>query len=196
MEKKEYFNLDRVELEKLPKAKLIDIIFEQYEIFSLQIEEKQKKLTDLSEQLAKANQEQDEHKKKKINKEVNQPTSKKPEWDKDGNPKPKGKKRKKKTKRKKRPGSGNVKKIKVVAETNHIPLDDCPNCGMDLSNKEGTPKAGRTVEDIEPPQETTTLSKEIEQSKWCPKCKLIVSSKTEKALPGSDIGLNATIEMA
>ena len=50
--------------------------------------------------------------------------------------------------------------------------------------------------DIDPPRKKTTLCKEIEQLKWCPRCKKMVSSKTEKALPGSDIGLNATIEIA
>jgi transposase len=81
-------------------------------------------------------------------------------------------------------------------EVNHIPLDACPDCGTDLSDREGTEKSGRIVEDIVSAQDKTTLSKEIEQSKWCPVCKRMVSSKTQKALPGSDIGLNATIEMA
>jgi len=52
------------------------------------------------------------------------------------------------------------------------------------------------VEDIAPPEQKTTVSEEITHSKWCPKCKKIVCSRTEKALPGSDIGLNATIEIA
>ena len=51
-------------------------------------------------------QEQDEEKNKQINKEVNQPSSKKPEWDKDGNPINKKKKKNQTRKSKKAlPGS-------------------------------------------------------------------------------------------
>jgi transposase len=52
------------------------------------------------------------------------------------------------------------------------------------------------VEDTQAPAEKTCVTEESEETKWCATCKKIVSSKTEKALPGSDIGLNATIEMA
>ena len=52
------------------------------------------------------------------------------------------------------------------------------------------------MEDITPPAEKTTLSTEVTESKWCDRCKKMVSSTSEKALPGSDIGLNAMIEMA
>lgn len=190
--------VDRAELQALSKAELIQMILDQRELFTIQIDEKDKRINELAEQLASLNQERDEQKNKEINRHVNEPSSKKPEWDKDGNPKPKAKKnKKKKKKRKKRSGSGNVNKQDLEPdEVNHIALDSCPDCGTDLSDREGREKSGRIVEDIAPPQDKTTLSKEIEQSKWCPSCKRMVSSKTQKALPGSDIGLNATIEMA
>lgn len=188
---------DKAGLEKLPKAKLIALILEQREEMRIRLEEKDEQIAELSEQLAKLQGEIDTEKAgqkiKDINKHVNQPTSKKPEWDKDGNPK----KKKKKKKRKKRPGCGNVKKTDIEPdEVNHIPLDSCPDCATDLRDKGGREKSGRIVEDTAPPQDKTTLSKEIEETKWCPRCKKMVSSKTQKALPGSDIGLNATIEMA
>ena len=52
------------------------------------------------------------------------------------------------------------------------------------------------MEDIAPPAEKTTVFKEVTESKWCDQCKKMVSSTSEKALPGADIGLNAMIEMA
>ena len=91
---------DKAGLEKLSKAKLIAMILEQREDTRIRLEEKDKQITELSEQLAKLQGEIDKEKTgqkiKDINKHVNQPTSKKPEWDKDGNPKPatKGTKRK------------------------------------------------------------------------------------------------------
>ena len=97
---------DKAGLEKLPKAKLIAIILEQREDMRIRLEEKDKRITELSEQLAKLQgeieQEKAGQKIKDINKGVNQPTSKRPEWDKDSNPKPttkgQNKKRNKKNK--------------------------------------------------------------------------------------------------
>ncbi len=172
--------LDETALKKLTKSRLIDCTVML-----------QKELVELR---AKQQQEQDEQIKKKINEEANKPSSKKAEWDKDGYPTQNNHKKKK---RSKRPGSGNAKKTNINPdEVNTIPLDSCPDCGLDVRSRKSTDKPGRMVEDINPPQEKTTLSKEIEQWKWCPRCKKMVSSKTEKALPGSDIGLNATIEIA
>jgi hypothetical protein len=84
---------DKAGLLILSKAKLIAMILGQREDTRIQLEEKDKQITGLSEQLAKLQGEIDNEKAgkkiKDINKHVNQPTSKKPEWDKDGNPKPK-----------------------------------------------------------------------------------------------------------
>lgn len=192
-----YADLDKASLENLSKARLIKVVLEQRKTFHCQLDEKEKQIVELKEQLFKLTQEREAGKHKDINKHVNEPSSKKPEWNKDGNPKPKSTKRKKMKKRSKRSGCGNVKKSDIEPqETNHIPLDTCPDCSINLSHRTGTEKSGRIIEDIAPPQEKTTISKEIEIAKWCPECKRMVSSKTEKALPGSDIGLNATIEMA
>ncbi len=181
--------LEYAELNALPKAKLIVVILEQ----RLVLLEKDKKIAALTEQLAEYRQAQSEQQKKDINKTVNQPTSKKPEWDKDGNPKPP---KSRKSKRTKRPGCGNQKKARTPDKIHFNPLDTCPHCQEDLSNRPGTATIGRIVEDIAPPSEHTTVSQEIEEMKWCPRCRNMVSSKTQKALPGSDMGLNASIEMA
>ena len=196
---------DKAGLEKLPKAKLIAMILEQREDTRIRLEEKDKQITELSEQLAKLQGETDkekaEQKIKDINKHVNQPTSKKPEWDKDGNPMPatkgQNKKTNKKKKRKKRTGCGNLGKSGLTPdETHFIPLASCPCCGNDLGGRKGKADSGRRVEDIPPPAEKATVFKEVTESKWCEQCKKMVSSTSEKALPGSDIGLNAMIEMA
>ena len=82
---------DKAGLSILPKAKLIAMILEQREDTRIRLEEKDKQITELSEQLTKLqgenNKEKAGQKIKDINQHVNQPTSKKPEWDKDGNPK-------------------------------------------------------------------------------------------------------------
>jgi len=188
-------HLGREKLKTMSKAELIKMILDQREMFCARIDEKEKKINKLTEQLASLSQERDEQKNKEINRHVNEPSSKKPEWDKDGNPKSKAKKKKKK--RSKRSGCGNITKTDIEPdEVNHVQLDSCPDCGTDLTDRKGREGSGRIVEDIAPPQDKTTLSKEIEESKWCPCCKKMVSSKTEKALPGSDIGLNTTIEIA
>ena len=74
---------DKAGLETLPKAKLIAMILEQREDTRIQLEEKDRQITELSEQLAKLQGETDKEKAgqkiKNINTTVNQPTSKKPE---------------------------------------------------------------------------------------------------------------------
>ncbi len=198
MIKKSSVNLNKVELKKRSKSELIQIILEQQETFHLQIEEKERRITDLTEQLNKLHQEQEDQKEKALNLKVNQPSSKKPEWDKDGNPlKAKPGKTGQKKKRKKRLGCGNQSKATMKPDqTCTITLDSCPECANNLKDKVGKARPARLIEDIPAPAEKTTIFEEITESKWCNRCKKMVSSKSEKALPGSDIGLNAMIEIA
>ena len=92
-------HLGRAELEALSKAELIQIILDERELFTIRIDEKEKRIIELTEQVASLNQERDEQKHKEIDSHVNEPSSKKPEWDKDGNPKPNTKKNRKKKKK-------------------------------------------------------------------------------------------------
>ncbi len=181
------------------------MLYEQWEaeeITRIKLEEKDQQIAELKEQLIqlqnKIDKAKDEQTIKDINKTANEPSSKKPEWDKDGNPKPKKRcKKKKKGKRKKRTGCGNKEKSNVTPDTTHLtPLDCCPDCGNKLDEKEGKVGSGRIVEDIPPPVEKTTVFKEVTEFKWCDQCKKMVSSTSERALPGSDIGLNTMTEMA
>ncbi len=144
---------DKVGLSTLPKGKLIAMILEQREDTRMQLEEIDKLITELSDQLAKLQGETDKEKAgqkiKDINKHVNQPTSKKPEWDKDGNPKSTTKGQKKK--RTKRTGCGNLGKSALTPDQTHFnPLASCPCCGNDLSDRKGKADSERRVEDILP----------------------------------------------
>jgi hypothetical protein len=138
---------------------LIQIVLEQRETLCLQrnaLDETAQSIIELTEQLARLNQERDEQKTQAINKTVNEPGSKKP----------------KKKKRKKRPGCGNPSKSHLIPEETHdTPLTVCPDCETDLSDKPGTPKPGRIVEDTQAPAEKTCVTEEIEETKGCPTCK-------------------------
>jgi transposase len=184
--------ISKTALSRMSKAKVIILFSQLRKAFLLEIENKTRKIEELSQRIETLEREKDTDKRKAINKESNQPSSKKPEWDKDGNPKTRKKSRQKG--RKKRPGCGNKKKDAIVAdETNYNPLNQCPDCGKDLTYQEASEQPTRIVEDIIEPPNKAIIFKEIQERKWCSTCKKIVSSKTEKALPGSDIGLNTLI---
>jgi hypothetical protein len=132
----------------------------------------------------------------RVNETVNQPSSKKPEWDKGNGADPDKPPRKRKLGGR-RPGSGNRSKPNPEPDRSiHNSLDQCPDCQMDLT---GVPPAAdvneRIIEDIEPPAEKTVVTQETSERKWCPSCQKIVSAKSELALPRSDIGLHATVRI-
>ncbi len=130
----------------------------------------------------------------RVNETVNQPSSKKPEWDK-GNGTDAGKTRRKRKLGGRRPGSGNRSKNLEPDRSVHNPLEQCPDCETGLTAQPPVDVNTRIVEDIEPPAEKTVVTQEISERKWCPACKKIVSAKSQLALPGSDIGLHATVRI-
>ncbi len=167
---------DKAGLSILPKAKLIAMILEQREDTRIRLEEKDELIAELRKQLAKLQGEIDKEragqKIQDINTHVNQPTSKKPEWDKDGNPKPTAKGPRDKTgkpkKRGKRAGCGNRGKSHLTPDETHFnPLDSCPCCDHDLRASKGKASSARIVEDIAPPAHKTTVFEEITETKWC-----------------------------
>src|SRR5947199_8397219 len=132
----------------------------------------------------------------RVNETVNQPSSKKPEWDK-GNATNPDRPRPKCKLGGRRPGSGNRRKTHPEPDRSvHNPLEQCPKCQADLSD---VPPAEdfnqRIIEDIEPPAEKTVVTVETSERKWCPSCQQIVSAKSELALLRSDIGLHATVRV-
>jgi transposase len=135
----------------------------------------------------------------RVNETVNQPSSKKPEWDKGdaADPDPGKPKRRKRKLGGRRRGSGNRTKTKLEPDRFvDNPLEECPACEIDLSAQAPVDVNVRIIEDIEPPAEKSVVTEESSERKWCPACKKIVAAKSELALPGSDIGLHATVRMA
>ena len=131
----------------------------------------------------------------RVNETVNQPSSKKPEWDK-GNGADPDKPRRKRKLGGRRPGSGNRSKTNPEPDRSvHNPLEQCPDCETDLTAQLPVDVNTRIVEDIEPPAEKTVVTEETSERKWCPACKKIVSAKSRLALPGSDIALHATVRI-
>lgn len=134
-----------------------------------------------------------------VNSSTNEPSGKKPEWEKGKGPdpkpgRPKGKKGKLGGKRN---GAGNRTKKDLTADTHvHNELDQCPQCNTDLSHQAPVATNKRIIEDIEPPSEKTVITEETCDRKWCPTCKKVVSANSKLALDGSDIGLNAMVLMA
>lgn len=129
-----------------------------------------------------------------IGRTVNQPTSKMAEHEKAKNRPPKRRRRRKRFQCK-RKGSGNKPKPEPT-ETNVNVLDVCPECATLLVDEPAVDAPSRVVEDIAPPSVSTTVVEEVCERKRCPKCKKVVASVADSALPGSDLGLNALILVA
>lgn len=127
-----------------------------------------------------------------INKTVNEPSSKQPEFSKNTGPK----RKKRKRRRVGRKGAGNRAKSVEPDVVNENPLSSCPNCHTDLTMHPVIETTSRIVEDIAPVPEKTVVSEEVQERKWCPNCNKIVSSSSEAALPRSDIGLRAVVLIA
>ena len=147
-----------------------------------------KEVTTLRAELAKM---REQH----TNETVNQPSSKQPEWNKDSGPEtPRRRKRKLGGRR---PGSGNRSKTHLQPDCSvHNDLEQCPDCGTDLTGQPALDVHRRIIEDTEPPAKQTTVTEETSDRKWCPSCRKIVSARSELALPRSDIGLHAVVRMA
>jgi transposase len=179
--------LDEADLLEFPKPALVQMILVMRE----QLIQHQAEVLQLRERIAHEVGEREKATQRAINQTVNQPSSKKPEWDKGESLTPKGRRKK----RRGRPGAGNRPKPEpdVIHEN---PLSQCSRCGTDLTDRPILETPSRIVEDIAPPPEKTIVSEEIQQRKWCPTCRAIVSSQSERALPKSDIGLRASVLIA
>lgn len=147
----------------------------------------EEEIKNLKEQAAK-------EKERRVNKETNQPSGKKPEWEKDN---PQGNGGRKNPPGGKRNGSGNRSKQELIPDRNiHNELSHCPDCGKCLKDQQPIGTNERVIEDIEQPPDKTVVTKETDDRKWCTNCQKIVSAKSELALDGADIGFNAMILMA
>ncbi len=179
-------NFSKHELHHRSKDQLITItLFLCGELRRIQTDSDQK-ICDLQEKLTNKEAELEKNIKDDINKTVNQPSSKQPEFDKTTGSNPKKKKRKKS--RAGRKGAGNRTKPKPE-EINYNSLTSCPGCHTDLTMQPVIETTSRIVEDIIPIPEKTIVTEEVQERKWCSTCDKVVSSVSEAALPRSDIGL-------
>ncbi|MCP4339865.1 MAG: transposase, partial [Desulfobulbaceae bacterium] len=138
----------------------------------------------------------EELKKQKIhetNKAANCPSSKQPEWEAKGVGND-GKGKKRRRGRKARKGAGNKRKDVKPNSTSKAQVEACDVCGKDLSKEEPLESVNeRIIEDIPEATRETNIILVKQEKKYCDKCKRVVTAKSELALPGSDIGINATI---
>jgi transposase len=178
------------EIRKTSKSKLLRMFLALRDLLASERDSHQKELTALQAEIELKKKELDKITRKDINQTANQPSSKKPEWDKG-----KSKKKKKRGKRRGRKGAGNRPKPVPDIE-NENPLEACPHCEADLTARPVIENPRRIIEDIAPPPAKTIVSREIQESKWCPVCQEVVISKSERALPKSDIGIQATVLIA
>lgn len=156
-----------------------------------EIPKEQSRLVELEEENTRLKAELEKAKIKEVNKEVNRPSSKQPEWepkgvgnDQNGIHRKRGKE--------KRKGSGNKRKTKGVSVKVRATLESCSNCGNDLSLEVPLKDSNtRIIEDITDVCEPEVI--EVKQEKkYCPNCQQVVTAKSELALPKSDTGLNVT----
>ena len=196
--------LSRKQVKDLPKKELEERVLDLQEEITekdKEITEQDKEITEKDKEITEKDKEIRELQKKlkesaesrrtqEANVKANQPSSKQPEWDKNGDPIPKGQKKKKNGGRRK--GSGNKKKDLIPTEKQLIPLDFCPDCRENLQDQPVFETRSRIIEDI-PAKQNLIVSEEMTERKWCPSCAKIVSSRSEKALASSDYGLNTLV---
>lgn len=159
-----------------------------------------KALVELRDQYIQLEQENDQLRKrleqekvKATNKEVNKPSSKQSEWEK-GGPQDEGKKKKRAKRGRPRKGAGNRSKNLKANQEQTVTVENCDLCGKDLSDKPPLESSNeRIVEDIPEVPEEPIITLVTQQKKYCDDCRQVITAKTELALPGCDIGINATV---
>lgn len=164
----------------------IDILRKQY--FEIESENKM-----LKKEIERLKFEQSRHKVMEVNKTVNQPTSKQPEWElkgvgNDGQGKKKGRGKRG------RKGAGNKPKDRPVTHHETAKVENCDICGQDLSGQPPLQTENvRIIEDIPSLSVSTQIIEVRQQKKYCTHCSKVVTASTELALPKTDMGLNTTI---
>ena len=173
------------------KAKLVEALIElrdKYLQAQTRVNQLEKENTQLKEEI-------EQGKIKATNKQVNKPSSKQAEWEKDSRTdKDKGKKKPKGRKHKARKGAGNRPKNLSPSREETATVDKCDLCGKDLSDQEPLESTNeRIIEDIVAPPEETVVTLVTQQKKYCADCQEVTTAKSDLALPGADMGLNATV---
>ena len=174
---------------KWPKRKLIKAL----ESLRTSYTELESQVNDLKKENAKLKQQLEQDKIEDTNKQVNKPSSKQAEWEKDScKGKDRGKKKGKKQKPRK--GAGNRRKNKEPQHKQTATVEQCDLCGKDLSTQVALESTNeRIIEDIVAPPEETVVTQVLQEKKYCSDCQEVITAKSDLALPGADIGLNATV---
>jgi len=173
---------------KWPKRRLIKAL----ESLRTSYTELESQVDKLKEENAKLKQQLEQDKIKETNKQANKPSSKQAEWEKGGS-KDKGKKKRKGRQRKSRKGAGNRPKNMLPHSEKTATVDTCDLCGKDLSAQRPLESINeRIIEDIIAPPEETVVTLVTQEKKYCVDCQEVTTAKSDLALPGADIGLNAT----
>jgi len=174
---------------KWRKATLIRALIELRD----QYLQSQARVKQLEKEIAQFKDKVEHEKIKDTNKQVNKPSSKQAEWEK-GSFKDKGKNRRKRPNRKPRKGAGNRPKNLVPNSEETARVDRCDLCGKDLSAQPALESTNeRIIEDIVAPPQETVVTLVRQQKKYCADCKEVTTAKSDLALPGADMGLNATV---
>jgi transposase len=176
-----------------PKKRLIKELWSIIE----QYRELRKENEELRQANRKLKEEINRSKIKEINKQVNQPSSKQPEWDDKGvgNDGKKGKKGKKRGK-KGRKGAGNKPKECKPNREETSSVERCDLCGKDLRGHKALKSSNeRIIVDIPKANKEPEIIFIKQEKKYCDECKEVITARSELALPKSDIGINSTIRI-
>ncbi len=176
-------------LSKWPKRRLLQAL----ESLKTRYTQLEAQVNKLKEENAKLRQQLEQQKIQATNKQVNKPSSKKAEWEKDS-PKDKGQQKRKRRNTKSRKGAGNRPKNIVPNSEQTATVDTCDLCGKDLGAQAPLESTNeRIIEDIVPPPEQTLVTLVTQEKKYCADCQEVITAKSDLALPGADIGINATV---
>lgn len=153
------------------------------------------KIKELEAENSQLKSEQIRQKVQTVNKVVNQPTSKQPEWETKGVGND-GKGGKKGRGHKGRKGAGNKPKDLMVTHTEQSKVERCNICGRDLSDQPALESVNiRTIEDMPEIPIALRVIEVKQEKKYCRHCKKVVTASSELALPKSDIGINTTVSI-
>jgi transposase len=175
----------------LPKNKLVELIDQLRKSYQAIAEEN----ASLREQIQALEAQTLKSKVESVNKQSNKPSSKQAEWEEKGVGND-GKGKKKRRGKKGRKGSGNQAKAKAVTREERAKVEQCGNCGEDLSQVAPLSSSkSRIIVDIpELPLEVAVIEV-LQEKKYCSKCQKVSTASTDLALPKSDIGLNTTVHL-
>ena len=130
-----------------------------------------------------------------VNKQSNKPSSKQAEWEQKGVGND-GKGKRKKRGKKGRKGAGNKPKDKASTRQETASVEQCSNCGTDLSQSPVLESStSRIIEDIVDLPLEVEVIEVLQEKKYCSTCQRVTTASSDLALSKADKGLNTTIHL-